>query len=899
MFFLADTTNDRIAAIADHTLRHFAETADRAREGLNEPRPNLANAFTSFNAATDNALIDNMSDVTDARARALRMLLSEPAVARVVAEDEDGNRRVYFVSRATPHRSPSDGSYAVSYNAMPLGRLAATKIGGEVDAPSRSGPVTLTVVEKTLLTPKEVRGEWDSQKSVVEGKRFGPFTVPSLRAVLEGLGVTEDELDALDRLLAEDKAAGLFIEGLKRDAIAKMELRDLAILDEYQDEIFRLPIDSHLVILGPPGTGKTTTLIKRLGQKLDTPSLIDEERDVIARTSAGPAGHQDSWIMFTPTALLKQYVKEAFARQGVAASDQRIQTWDDYRHDLARNHFTILRSGSGGQLVSKDDLPSLVPATVHTQREWFEDFFDFQINLFWEDLRNHAGVLARDNAEAIKQIGTRVQAALPVAASGIDTGSIVTLNNLSEPLQALITQLRTDTDKTVRSAIAKAFLSEPSLLDDLMKFVATLETVEEVDDDELDGDDDEEPRQVRVGRDAAVDALLRALKAKARAIANSRPTSKRSRNGRIIEWFGERGPDRDALRKIGQDLAVLTSLRRFLNPARRLLNGISTRYRRFRRERQADNRWYAANGFQLHELNPLEVDVILLGLLRAGADLLADRRIARSAAGLANAALEQVTSLYRNQVLVDEATDFSPIQLACMAALCDPQASSFVAVGDFNQRITDWGSRETEDLQWVFPDFDIRSVSISYRHSRQLNELARDIAHISDPNANEAQLPDRVNNDGFRPAVGTGLTTTEETVDWLADRIAEIEHLAEEFPPIAVLVTSEEEVVPFAQALNQKLADSNVRVVPCPFGQLAGQDSDVRVFDVRHIKGLEFEAVFFVGIDRLEETQPNLFEKFLYVGATRAALFLGVTTSGAKLPDRISSLEASFGHTWP
>jgi hypothetical protein len=398
---LNDKMRDRIASIADHTLRHFAETAERARDALNEPRPKMANAFASFNVATDEAAINKMGEVTDSRVRELRSLLSEPAIARVVAQDEEGNRRVYFISRATPHRSPSDGSYAVSYNAMPLGRLAALKIGGEVEAPSRNGPVTLTVVEKALLTPREIRGEWDSQKSVVEGERFGPFTVSSLRALLEDFGVPADELDALDALLAEDKAAGLVLEGLRRDAIAKMELRDLAILDEYQDEIFRLPLDSHLVILGPPGTGKTTTLIKRLGQKLDYPNLTDEERDVIGRTSAGVAGHQGSWIMFTPTALLKQYVKEAFARQGVAASDERIQTWDDYRRDLARNHFPILRSGSRGQSVMRDELPSLAPSTILGQRQWFEDFFDFQINLFWEDLRSHADILAGDAAVPI------------------------------------------------------------------------------------------------------------------------------------------------------------------------------------------------------------------------------------------------------------------------------------------------------------------------------------------------------------------------------------------------------------------------------------------------------------------------------------------------------------------
>ena len=64
-----------------------------------------------------------------------------------------------------------------------------------------------------------------------------------------------------------------------------------------------------------------------------------------------------------------------------------------------------------------------------------------------------------------------------------------------------------------------------------------------------------------------------------------------------------------------------------------------------------------------------------------------------------------------------------------------------------------------------------------------------------------------------------------------------------------------------AAALNDALASSNIRAVPCPFGEMAGQENDVRVFDVRHIKGLEFEAVFFLGIDRLAQRQPDLFEK--------------------------------------
>jgi superfamily I DNA/RNA helicase len=323
------------------------------------------------------------------------------------------------------------------------------------------------------------------------------------------------------------------------------------------------------------------------------------------------------------------------------------------------------------------------------------------------------------------------------------------------------------------------------------------------------------------------------------------------------------------------------------------------RYRRFRRESQNEGRWYRKDGVAAADLHPLEVDIILLALLRNGLSLLADRRISRSLVESRYAALLPFQALYRTQILVDEATDFSPVQLACMAALSDPGAQSFVACGDFNQRITEWGSRSNADLSWVFPDFDIRSISITYRHSRQLNELARSIALLSSPDVPEAQLPQRVNNDGFDPVLAYNLATPPLVAGWLAQRITEIEHLAKGIPPVAVLVSDEEEVGPLAAALNQVLGASNIRAVPCINGQLVGQDNDVRVFAVEHIKGLEFEAVFFVGIDRLAERHPDLFEKYLYVGATRAALFLGLTTAGPALPGKVASLRDRFKAQWP
>lgn len=74
---------------------------------------------------------------------------------------------------------------------------------------------------------------------------------------------------------------------------------------------------------------------------------------------------------------------------------------------------------------------------------------------------------------------------------------------------------------------------------------------------------------------------------------------------------------------------------------------------------------------------------------------------------------------------MDEATDFSPIQLACMSALANPKIRSFIVVT--NQRLTTWGSRSVEDVKWVLPEIDIKEIKVSYRQSRKLNDLARAI----------------------------------------------------------------------------------------------------------------------------------------------------------------------------
>lgn len=92
-------------------------------------------------------------------------------------------------------------------------------------------------------------------------------------------------------------------------------------------------------------------------------------------------------------------------------------------------------------------------------------------------------------------------------------------------------------------------------------------------------------------------------------------------------------------------------------------------------------------------LAPAEVDILLLVMLRN----------ARRALELVQDSswLTAVKDRHLMQVFVDEATDFSCIQLACMLELSEPRLRSWFACGDFRQRITRSGITGPDEVRWI------------------------------------------------------------------------------------------------------------------------------------------------------------------------------------------------------
>lgn len=889
---------EQIKSLSVDILHVLKQIAQEAREQLQKRSAISTDKLAQGNTLNAPAMVDSFNRIAREVAESHARLAEEPAIARVVAIDEDDNQTVYFISRGASSMKAQGNQHYCSHYA-PAGGLASIPPGGTLDLHKGGRSTTLEVVERTLLHPSETDGTWDSINTEFQAEKRRTVTIQSLLRLLTEALEKDDPLAAIEELIAAAEAGENVIEGRVRNILRKAELRDQAVLDQYQSEIFRLPIDSQLVILGSPGTGKTTTLIRRLGQKLNYLELPDDERAIIDN-AASIVPHARSWIMFTPTDLLRSYLKEAFSREDVPASDNVVRTWTVHRHDLARNSFSLLRtsSGSGGRFIARENAGTLLPEAAD-QIAWFEDFEGWQATTFWSDLSTAADLLANATANDVSSIGARLNAILN-RKSTIDTPStIIALVGLNAEIRILIDRLNGEIDAAYKRALTEQMRADPQFFVKLVAFMDGLADVGDQMDDPDDDDneeDEEEPARSVTGPAAARKAFNDALRRQARQhVTRRRPG--RSVAAQVLDWLAERGFADDERESVGRTLLLLQALRRFSNPVRALVRGVVTRYARFRRIRRAEDRWYTESGVGRFA-DDFEIDVILLAILRTAGGLLADPRIARASDEPAYAALTPVLDAQRNQILVDEATDFSPVQLGCMRALASYRTNSFFACGDFDQRITPWGSKRRSDLDWVSSGIDVKPVSISYRQSRQLFEFARALASIFDTHS-DVELPPEMNNDAVDPILLLETSKLSNVAAWLSARIAEIEANmnGETLPTVAVLVSEEAVVRPMTDALNGAFADTNLRAIACVDGRIIGNDNEIRVFDVKHIKGLEFEAVFFVAIDQLAQAKPDLFDKFLYVGATRAATYLGITCN-EQLPNSLEALRGRFSTDW-
>lgn len=882
------------AALAEEVLGTFAEAAELAKAKLAATEGATGDGLAAGNTFTDEGAFRELKSTSQRTRASWEALEREPAISRLVIESDAGQRRVLYIARKTGTPLPS-GKRIANYD-TPMGRLAELDVGDEEQVRLPSGVERYCLIEKTLLHPRLLQVGWESTGNQYLHVDAGSYSIRSLRDLLLTLG---DDAGDLDRLLEQAAMRDGVNAGISHQVRVAMGLRDQPILDKFQGEIFRLPLDSQLIILGPPGTGKTTTLIKRLGQKLDVDTLDERERRTVGN-SLHKVPHENDWMMFTPSELLKHYLKEAFNREQVPAPDARIQTWDAYRVTIARNTLGILRSTNGGRYTVRSSGDPLAEAVQIDPREWFEAFGVFHEARLRKQLSDGADMVAEAAPESQQPLAVSLLELTASLDGRLWVDVYRDLEARDAELRAVLDESREIADRLLKGERNRIYNNDKAVFTRLAAFLETLHQEDDPDDDEEFDDDEadsagEPASQTSSDIQAAVKAYLAALRALSRSRYRKRSLAKDSRAARIVAWLGDSLPGESVLIEIGQRISFQNGLRRFLNAFRRFIADVPSSYRAFRKQALGGERFYrGAPSSPLH-LSPMELDAVILLMLRNCKTLMTQSFVARNVDSPRFEVIKRVSSLFRTQIMVDEATDFSALQLACMEGLAALPGRSFFACGDFNQRITTSGIRSTEQLTWVSPTMVPKKINVIYRQSRSLNRFAGELLQLmgGDMTAH-GEIPTDSTHDGVRPALLEGGDVG--AAEWIADRIMEVERTVKQMPTIAVLVNTESDVKPMAERLTECLESINLKAVACD-ERVLGEGTDVRVFEIRHIKGLEFEAVFFVGVDRLAQLQPELFDRYLYVGSTRAATYLGMVCE-TELPTRLAGLRSMFCERW-
>ncbi len=845
---MSQPTDKEIAKISLEAIENIgskaeAEYKNKAVTGLNF----LGNTFNNTQAYSSNMQREKL------HREAMKLTCVSPIYASVYVKDCVTNEEkiFYFTKGAAP--CFENREYKVANFRAPLASLLSQDIGEfyEVVLPSRTEEYQ--ILQKNEFVPKKALNEWDS--SGIFYFEVTASKYPSLRTLLYSdtiLSFLDDE---------ESNSTGK----LKRDIISGMGLREKPILDKIQDRIYREDGNKKVVLIGAPGTGKTTTLIKKLGLNLDP--------------EYSSLGNEKSWYMFTPTELLKNYLKEAFNRENIAAPDDNVYVWESFRSHISRNVLSLLETAVHSGFI-KTDKDYIKDISSSNQQNIYGKFFEFQNQLFLNLLKEGYNELKGIDNNGIQEILTELNIENEIKIIPVCKKLETVSYQIDKKIHDIQTELKNKIAVLLQNTIFHG-LSKDEAREFLLELQKNVDNEYkkqiDVDIQENEEDDIELNISPRTTREIYDKYLLNPIQGLSLSFYSKKKQSLTSFSAIVGKYINFDGKfSKEDKNSIGQFAKIIKLLRLLKNPTKRYLSSMKSRYKQFRKEHKE---LYIEN-IEQKKISNIELDILILSYFYA-------YKVFK---------LNTLDDIMRGQIFVDEITDFSSIQISIMNMLLKDGCKTFFGAGDLNQRLTEIGITSFDELKQSLPGVSIQEIKIPYRQSKQLFELSQ---KIIDGDITSYEQPKYLDINGLDPVIGYNLNNTEMISDWLSDRIIEIEQIVQDkLPSIAILVNTEQQIEPLQKALNQKLASKNIEVDACLKGQILGSRNNVRIFSVDYIKGLEFEAAFFVSVDELANIKPDIFEKFLYVGVSRAATFLGLTVVENKLPSKISSLKTLFKDKW-
>lgn len=344
-----DATRPAVGAPGAPTVREFSTLCQSVLTELDEATAAARSAITESSVSDDALAYGRSSDITDARSpgrlldatraqvRASHAAFAdEPFMLRIEATTAvDGgepacHQRTYAVSRHAVAGIKLSGLTLVSARSRVGLHLRSTEPDGHLhQVPNTS--TSLAVNRRVEVAPTGSAHAQRDAAVILDAN----LQTPSAREWLARVAASESD-DAAPLTPTRRPAS---------DRRRSFQLFDQGSLYKAQRQVLESVFDEPLALIGPPGTGKTTAVVKRVVDVLALATDVDEglaERRIeLGIERAVDSGCSiESWVMLVPHADWVRYARKAFHAEGrVRIDPELVRTWDSLRAVLHRRAF--------------------------------------------------------------------------------------------------------------------------------------------------------------------------------------------------------------------------------------------------------------------------------------------------------------------------------------------------------------------------------------------------------------------------------------------------------------------------------------------------------------------------------------------------------------------------------
>ncbi len=670
------------------------------------------------------------------------------------------------------------------------------------------------------------------------------------------------------------------------------KLRFNPILDPIQNRIktFNLFDGTTIVIDGGPGTGKTTTMIQRLKYLTDWDAIEEDyiNSSNLYQLSAAQRDHlheaikeQRDWLFFSPSKLLKEYLSDAMNREGLVNTNAKVWHWAEYRNKVLRENYLLIDPSNDNSPFksSRSEKP-----LFYNNEAIINGFLVFLLDSFKQIVSRFPKIEDEEKNYLWMSIALNIKKRFDGCESFTMQQFAQLFNSLEQTYSKDCRELLAENRHLVNSISDEIYLiskDNESIYDQLVS-LANVQIVEQTDDveEEQDGGDYIEIEITEA--DSQIISMIRSwFKRYCYSKKNSeiRLTSRQMKLSDLLLPL-LREEHIKQMDRVGE-LALFEQYAKYTRGIRsNLFGGFAAKYKRFRRQALAnkDNSWDLAELESLlkrregKELHPQEQS-LLIGCINNLVKMVL--KISREP--INHPFVDAYKEIARPIIGIDEATDFCECDIYAMQSLLYNDYNSLTLCGDLMQRLTETGITSWDKIKPILPGMVPVEMQTSYRQSTSLLNVAK--ALYKDTIGEEPSYKAYMKSKKVPSPMAFVSSDESIKIKWIEERIDKVyKAYGKRLPSIAIFLNNKNDIKPFVEALRDTdfIFDAGIEIVDGSEGNVLASSNQIRVYPIDVVKGMEFDVVFFHNIDNAS-VDSTLIKRYIYVGVSRAAFFLGVT----------------------